>query len=324
MNNIELSRIALFFNDLIVPISIGYYLKKHANKYLLNKLFQINQKHLDKLLLISMFILKPFITTCALWKIKLEISLIYLPVIGLLMQIIPGIIGIKLATAKYKDPLKRGSYILSSMFANRSIIGILSVFIIFGEQGYAYARLTMLFGAPTYYIFGFALAKYYFEKSNINNTQKINIKKIILNKNQIPVIGIILGIILNIQGISRPQIANSVIPFLVHLSTWLVLIPLGFSINLRKINCYIKDALEISTIRFLLIPVIIYFIANYLGLKGIIFGTLIILSLTPASVGAVIAAKLHKLNTHLPMAVYLISSLIYLVLIYPLIILFCG
>ncbi len=322
MNNIELSRIALFFNDLIIPLFIGYWLKKHTDKYLLNKLFQINQKNLDKLLLINIFILIPFITACSLWKVKLESSLIYLPFIGLLMQIIPGVIGIKLSLAKYKDPLKRGSYILSSMFANRSIIGILSVFIIFGEQGYAYARLTMLFGAPTYYIFGFAIAKYYFEKSNINNTQRINIKKILLNKNQIPVLGLITGIILNIKGIPRPLIAENIIPFLVHLSAWLFLLPLGFSINLKEIKHYIKDALEISTIRFMLIPVIIYFIANYSGLKGVAFGTLIILSLTPASVGAVIAAKLHKLNTHLPMAVYLISSLIYLIFIYPLIIYF--
>jgi len=322
MNNIEFSRIVLFLNDLIVPLLIGFSLKRYTNKLLLNKFFQINQRNLDKLLLINIFILIPFITACSLWKIKLENSLIYLPFIGLIMQIIPGIIGVKLASSRYQDSLKKGSYILSSIFANRSVIGILSVFIIFGEQGYAYARLTMLLGAPAYYIFGFTIAKYYFEKSKSDNKQKINIIKILLNKNQIPVLGLITGIILNIQGIPRPLILNNIIPFLVHLSAWMFLLPLGFSINLKENKYYIKDALEISFIRFLIIPVIIYFITQYLGLKGVISGTLIILSLTPASIGAVIAAKLHKLNTHLPMTVYLISSLIYLIIIYPLIIIF--
>jgi len=268
MNNIEFSRIALFLNDLIAPLLIGFSLKKYTDKLLFNKFFQINQKNLDKLLLINIFILIPFITACSLWKIKLQSSLI------------------------------------------------------FGEQGYAYARLTMLLGAPAYYIFGFTIAKYYFEKSKSDNKQKINIKKILLNKNQIPILGLITGIILNIHNIPRPLIVDNIIPFLVHLSAWMFLLPLGFSINIKENKHYIKDALEISFIRFLIIPVIIYFITQYLELKGVIAGTLIILSLTPASVGAVIAAKLHKLNTHLPMTVYLISSLIYLILIYPLIIIF--
>ena len=65
-------------------------------------------------------------------------------------------------------------------------------------------------------------------------------------------------------------------------------------------------------------------LAWWVGCRGEIYATLLVLSFTPASVGAVIAARLHRLDEHLPLGAYLFTSLVYLVLIFPILVLLLG
>jgi len=305
-----------FLVDLALPLAVGWQLRRFAG---------VRRETMNRLLAAGILLVTPLLTILALWQAPLEEQLLLLPLLGMLMQVLPGIVGLVRGRKRYQDPLERGSFILTCMFSNRSVIGILSVYIFFGQTGYAYTRLTLLLGAPTFYLIGFTMARYYQEKSRAGGGGRITLRSILVNRNQLPLLGILVGLAANLAALPRPaSLVDPLFPWLVHLQAWLFLLPLGQAMELKKMGRYVRDGLEISLVRFLFTPLLVCPLAWLAGCRGILFGTVLVLSLTPASIGAVVAARLHGLNEHLPLTAYLVSSLLYLLVIFPALILVVG
>ena len=87
----------------------------------------------------------------------------------------------------------------------------------------------------------------------------------------------------------------------------------------RIVRFHLKGMSEILLIKFILTPLITYLCALLVGLEGISINTVFILSMAPTAINALITAKIHKLNFHIAMSAYLLTTAVYLFLLYPLI-----
>jgi len=118
--------------DLVLPLAVGYALARQH---------RFRMPSVRKMMTANIMVVAPVMALMSLWAVALEAQLIWLPFLGVAMQATAGGIGMLRARAKYDGPLDRGSFILSAMLSNRGIVGTITVFLLFGEAGFAYGQL---------------------------------------------------------------------------------------------------------------------------------------------------------------------------------------
>ena len=267
----------------------------------------------------NIYFFTPFLTCIAFWKKDLTLRDAWLPLLGLLQQALPMALG-WWRSFKFESPTDRGSYLISSAFANRSVVGVISVWILFGQSGYATARWVMLVGPFVFYFFGFALAGHY-KSMEGGEGKTMSLRGLLVGKHQLPLLGILLGIALNAFSIERAAIFDQVFDPLVHVSAWMFMVPIGASLDFGEMRRYLTSVLDLLAIRFLVTPIVCLIAAWAIGLTGESFSVLMMLSVTPASVGAVILTRLYKLNVHIAAAAYVLTITFYFFIVFPLILL---
>jgi predicted permease len=309
-----LLRVLYFFIDVLLPLLFGNLLRKKITT---------EKNYFDGMMQWNIFTLVPFLNLLSFWIIRPESGYFWLPVLGVAMQLVPGAAGFFHGRKKYSSPLDQGSYVLSAMLANRGIVGMISVFILYGEEGYAIVRLVMLFASLVLYLLCYPLARSFYHAygSGGGAKGKMRAGSLLFHRYQVPVLGIMVGLLLKFLKISRPFYFTTVFSVCMHISIWLFILPLGFSLDLKKAGAYLKGLRDILVIKFIITPIVSYFLALAVGLDGIPLRSVLILSSTPTAVNAVIASKIHKLNFHLAMSAYILTTAVYIFLIYPIILL---
>lgn len=301
-------KLLLFLTDLILPIVAGYLLQKQK---------RFGDAFFNGMMRAGILFITPFSVAISFWGSGISAENIWLPVLGVLMQMVPFGIGYFVAKKKYSSPLDQGSYILAAMLLNRGVVGSLSVYILFGEAGYSSAQLVMLLSNLVLYTFCFPMAKYYGEQGNEQKSARPTLKSILWSPTQLPTLGIIAGIILYFTKVSRPPVFSNVLDITVHITAWLSLIPVGYSIDFGKMKGYWKSIWDIIGIKFLLTPALLYLPGRLLIPNDTVFYTFLVLAASPTAINAVVTAKLNKLNVHVAMAAFILSTAVYVLVIFP-------
>jgi len=270
------------------------------------------------MMLAQLFVLLPISTSLSFWVVRIEPILLGLPFLGALMNLLPGGIALSFFRRRFRNPPEQGSYVLSAMLVNRGIVGAISVFLIFGETGYAYAQLTMMLAPPIIYLLGFQLAQHFNRIGNHRSIARVSFKSLFFNPRQLPVLGMIVGLVLNICNIPRPRQLGQMLPFLIHIGAWLFLVPIGYSFNPSRIRPYVFKIWDVLIIRHIITPGMIALIGYLVGYRETALACLVVLSGSPVATTAVVVSKLFDLNTDLASSGFLVSTLLYLFLMFPL------
>jgi len=308
-------KILLFFGDLVLPLGLGYWLARRG---------KIGRAFFDRLLVVAIVTLAPALGLLSFWKIRLTLSLVWLPILGVVMQMAPGAIGMAIGRRRFECPLEEGSFVISTILSNRGVAGMILVYILYGEQGYAWCRLVMLFAAVTVYFFCFPLAGYYHAKANAGASGRPSIARIIFSRNQAPALGVIAGFALNLCGVPRPEILETAFHPIMHLCVWCFVVPTGYAINFAELRKYLKDSVQLLIVKFVVTPVVILPLAWLVGLRGPVFWVVAILSFSPAAINSVVTARLHKLNVHVATAGFVLTLAVYLLVVAPLVLILAS
>lgn len=303
--NPVISKIFIFFTSVILPIIIGYVIKK---------LLKVKKEKLDFLLFINIMLVIPVSIALTFWNMKLNRSMILLPIIGFITPLISGVIGYYLSRKKYQDPKQQGSYILANMLNNRGTIGGLTMFILYGEIGYAYVNLILLFASINVFFIAYPMANYF---SNRASSEKRTFKSIVFRKTNLPMAGAIIGIVLNLFANPRPDSITPYIDPLVKCMAWLSLIPVGASIDFHGVKKHIKKTLDIILLRFIIMPLLTAAAAYSLIPDIKMATTLVLISMMPVAINAVVISKLTKLDENVSVSAFLVTTAIYLFVIFP-------
>ncbi|WP_425058887.1 hypothetical protein SCACP_35350 [Sporomusa carbonis] len=302
-------KLIYFVVDLLVPLSVGYLLRD-------KKLF--GETFFDKMINYNMLLLYPALSILSFWVMPLSWELAWLPVFGVILSLIPGLIAYLISKNKYSSMIDTGSYILSAILSNLGTLGGLCVYILYGETGFAYTQLVVLLQVAVIFLICYPLAQYYHQSGNAGMV-KISFSKLFLNRNQLPVVGLIIGFLLYYLNVPRPAIFGKIFDPLVHIAAWTALIPVGHSIDFSAIKRYYSSTLDLVPIKFIVTPVLAYIIAKLIFSDPKIINTILILASMPTAISAVIVVKIHDLNVHIANASFVLTTGLFLLVVYPVI-----
>ncbi len=304
-------RLLFVFTDLILPLIVGYYLhKKHL----------ISDRATTVIIKSNILVVCTIQMLLSFWVLPLNRDLLILLPFGSLFVIVPGIVGYLTFAKRYRNMLSQGSYIMSVMLSNIGTLGGVCAFILYGEAGFAYSQILASCQNFLLVVLCFPLAQYYYNRhisAFSTDLKKTSFLKKFISWNQISVVGIIIGLILNAKGVERPESLSFIFPIVVHVGAWVALLPVGVLINFSKIRHYYLRVIDISVVRFIVVPLVIYFAGHLFFTDETLINSLLVCAITPTAINAVITAKLYKLNINLPVASFVSTTALFLLVIFP-------
>ncbi len=311
----EYLRLLIGMSDLLLPLIAGYYV---------HRFHLISDRTANLLIKFNVIIVYTLQTFLSFWVLPLSWSLILLIPFGACFIFFPGIIAHYTFAKKHRSILDRGSYIMSAMLTNIGTLGGVCAFIIYREEGFAYTQIIASVQTVILVMFCFPLAQFYRSRyENAGVRPSYNFGELIskfFSPNQICVLGIMAGIFLNLHHVERPESFSPIFAFLVHFGAWTALLPVGFLIKFNRTRYYYKRVADLCLLRFIIVPVLCYGAGIMLFPDNqVLLNTLLICALTPTAINAVITSRLYHLNVNLALASFMMTTLIFMVLIFPLI-----
>ncbi len=303
-------KLAYFFIDLLVPLLAGYLLR-------IKPIF--GESFFASMANYNMLLLYPVLSVLSFWVLPLSWELMWLPLFGVILCLIPGLAAYWLSKNKYSSMIDTGSYVLSAMLSNIGTLGGLCVYILYGETGFAYTQLVVLLQVAVIFLVCYPLAQYYHRRAQAASLDKTSFSKLFFNRNQLPVIGLAIGFALYYLNIPRPVILGKLFDPLVHIAAWTALIPVGHSIDFSAIKKYYLSTVDLVPIKFIVTPLVSYLIARVIFDDPKIINTVLILASMPTAISAVIVVKIHDLNIHIANASFILTTALFLLVVYPII-----
>lgn len=188
---------------------------------------------------------------------------------------------------------KRTGTFRSMFFVSNSIfIGLPVNMALFGESSVPYVLLYYIANTTFFWTIG----AYGISKDGDVNSSKIFSKETLIRLISPPLMGFVIGIILILCNIHLPKFALDTCKYLGNLTTPLSMLFIGiiiYSVDLKKI----KPNLEMAAIfagRFLISPIIIYFLGRYLGLPSLMEKVFVIQAAMPVMTNTSIVAKQYN------------------------------
>jgi predicted permease len=267
--------------------------------------FGITNDDLRKLLQkTALLFVNPVAILGAVWIVNLKnATLIALPFIGLFTYLIGGALAVGAARLLDLEGQKTGALFGCGFFTNIGAIGTLICYIFLGEAGFALVAIFKLFQEVAYYGIGFPIAKY-FSSSRHDVPARGLLKHLVRDPYLImAVAAITIGGLLNISNVPRPEFYKTIISMFVPLLTLLLLTSIGLAMKFRKISVYLRECLSISLIKFVLVPVLVFLPAYFLGYgsiqNGLPLKVVLILSSMPVAFNALIPPSIYNLDLDL-------------------------
>lgn len=312
MNHAE-SQILYIFFDILVPLTVGYILKQKQ---------VLTSNQCNGLIRFNIRCIITILTLLSFWILPLRPELLALPTFAFTNVLVPLAIVLVLGLQKrFTSLADRGSYLITVLPSNLGSLGGLCSYLLYGEIAFAYVQIVGVFQNLVMFFILFPMG-YYYQQRITHPGQAVNFfrldwKKVFLNWNQLSVLGIAAGIALYAAGVPRPPILRTVFQYLVHVSAWAALLPIGYLIDFSSLRKYYKVTLDLIPIKLLLTPAILYVVSTWFFTDPVILGTLIIMMGSPCAINALITTRLYDLNVNLSMAPFISTTLIYILLCYP-------
>ncbi|MDU2065061.1 MAG: AEC family transporter [Sporomusaceae bacterium] len=303
-----LIKLLYFVVDVILPLCVGYLLRRFSAG---------RQAFFDKVIVVNLLVVYPFLTILSFWQMKISMHMLYLPILGVIMSFVPAMIAYRGSKKKYPDPLDQGSYMLAATLSNTLTLGGLVAFILYGEPGYAYTVLILLFGNLILFLFCFPMAQHYYDLSKGDKSHRISWKKILWNRNQLPTLSVFVGLGLSISGFERPAFFEWIFQALVHVGAWTALIPVGYAMDFGQIRSHWRQTADLLWVKFIATPLILFVMAYPFVEEKVALYTLLVISSTPTAINAVLTARLYRLNIHIATASFVLTTGFYLFLFVP-------
>jgi len=253
---------------------------------------------------IALLFVNPVAIVGAIWIVSLKnASLFALPFVGIFALLAGGGIALVVARVLQLTPQKTGTLYGCGAFTNIGSIGALVCFIFLGEKGFALVPIYKLFEELSYYAIGFPIAKYY---SNSTKEERIRDRLKSLSRDPfilVALFSIIIGGLLNLSGINRPELYRNIIAVFVPLATIMLLTSIGLALRFRKVFDYLRECVSVAMIKFVLVPLLATLLAYMIGFakieNGLPLKVVMILSCMPVAFNALIPPSIYDLDLDL-------------------------
>jgi predicted permease len=255
------------------------------------------------LVILSTYFLQPFLTLWGIMLIPINYDLIISPLVYLLSVFI-ALIFTSFFGLFLKDKKERIIASLTPLIGNTGNLGIPLSYALFGDIGASIA--TMINLANIFFIYSFGI--FFFAKGEYSFKEAF--QKII----KIPVLWFgILALILNLSGIRFNADIMKILQMGAFASIVIQLLIFGIYVaEIKTKEVGIKLSLITVINKFIVFPLVAYFILKFFSLKPIFFKTVLLEVLTPLAVTNVNLAALFNLYPSKVAYLVILTSVLFL------------
>ena len=257
----------------------------------------------------------------AVWIVSLEnIRVVLLPVVGLCSLLFGGVLGLAFAALLKKNNKDRAVLYCCGSFTNIGSVGSLVCFFFFGEAGFALAALYKMLEDISYYTIGFPLVRFLSGSSEEKQSSLKRLLEVITD----PFVAaaftaFFLGLFLNLGGIPRPPVFETITGVFVPLGTFILLVSIGLGMRFSSVYNYVQESALVAFIKFAAVPVfgctLAYLFNLHLLSDGLVFKVVLILTSMPVAFNALVAASIYDLDLDMANSCWLVTTLALIVVL---------
>ena len=311
MNEIN-ARLIYLGTDLILPLIVGYLLYQRR---------LLSDAAVNLLIRINVIVFFTLLSLFSFWALPLTRDLLILPAFFAFIILFPGFISWRFLGRRFHSPIDRGTHLISALLSNIGTLGGICAYIIYGEPGFAYAQIGGACQNLILVLLAFPAAQYYYLlHKNRGRSARLDGRAflgLLISWNQLSLLGMAAGLLLNLFGAVRPPVLSSAFSYLIHISAWFAMLPVGSLINFRRARHFVYLTLDMIFLRFLLVPLVAYFAARLVISDPVIRNALVLFAGVPAAINATLTARLYHLNVDYTIAVFLVTTVLYLIVLFP-------
>jgi len=260
------------------------------------------------LILISVYFLQPFLTFWGLTRAPIDFNLIYTPFLYFIIITISLIFLIVVGKFAFKDRKDNAIFIATALIGNTGNLGIPLGIALFGESSVPYTSIINI--ANVFFIYTVGI--YFFARSQFSF--KDSLKQMI----KIPILWFaIFALIFNyLEFTIHPQV-DLVLVMAAYATIVLQLVIFGVYLAKTPIRSHnYKLSLSTSFAKLIFVPIIGLIILSFSSLPNELAMILMVSLLVPLAVNNVNIAALYSCKPYDVTAIVLISTGLFLVLIY--------
>lgn len=308
------ARFIYIVTDLILPLIVGY---------ILYRCRILSDAAVNRIIRINVIVFFTVLSLFSFWALPLTRDLALLPVFGCLLVLVPGALSWCFLGRRFHSAVDRGTHLISAMLSNIGTLCGICAYIIYGESGFAYAQICGACQNFLLIVLVFPIAQYYYLlHKNHGRGARLEGRAFLglfFSWNQLGVLGICAGLALNAADIARPAAATAAFSYLIHVSAWFAMLPIGSLINPRRVRRFLPWTWDMLLIRFVFVPAIIFALSYPLISDPALRNSLLIFASAPGAINATLAARLYHLNVDYTLSVFLVTTTLYLTVLFPMI-----
>ena len=306
------ARLVYLLTDLILPLIVGYLLyQRHL----------LSDAAVNRLIRINVIVFFTLLSLFSFWALPLTRDLLMLPAFFAFIILFPGFISWRFLGRRFHSPIDRGTHLISALLSNIGTLGGICAYIIYGERGFAYAQIGGACQNLVLVLLAFPIAQYlYLLHKSRGRTPRLEGRGflgLLVSWNQLSILGIAAGLLLNAGGIVRPAVLAEAFSYIIHISAWFAMLPVGSLINFHRARHFVYLTLDMIFLRFLVVPLVTFLIARIFISDPIVQNALVIFASVPAAINATLTARLYRLNVDYTIAVFLVTTVLYLTVLFP-------
>ena len=306
------ARLVYLFTDLILPLIVGYLLyRRHL----------LSDAAVNRLIRINVVVFFTLLSLFSFWALPLTRDLLILPAFFAFIILFPGFISWRFLGRRFHSPIDRGTHLVSALLSNIGTLGGICAYIIYGERGFAYAQIGGACQNLVLVLLAFPIAQYFYllhkAHGRAPRLEGRSFLGLLVSWNQLSILGMAAGLLLNASGVTRPPVLAEAFSYIIHISAWFAMLPVGSLINFRRARHFVYLTLDMIALRFLVVPLATFAAARLLISDPIVQNALVIFASVPAAINATLTARLYRLNVDYTIAVFLVTTVLYLTVLFP-------
>jgi len=306
------ARLVYLLTDLILPLVVGYVLYQRR---------LLSDTAVNRLIRINVIVFFTLLSLFSFWALPLTRDLLLLPAFFALIILFPGFLSWRFLGRRFHSPIDRGTHLISALLSNIGTLGGICAYIIYGERGFAYAQIGGACQNLTLVLLAFPAAQYFYllhkAHGRTARMEGRGFLGLLVSWNQLSILGMAAGLLLNIGGFARPPVLSEAFSYIIHVSAWFAMLPVGSLINIHRARHFFYLTADMILLRFLIVPLVTYAAAQLFIRDPIVQNALVIFASVPAAINATLTARLYRLNVDYTIAVFLVTTILYLTVLFP-------
>ncbi|MHC4270797.1 MAG: AEC family transporter [Planctomycetota bacterium] len=292
--------------------------------YISSSRFGVPEHYAKKIMTFTLCTFDWLIILFVIWLLQLKLQLVVLPVFAVvLMSIITLLSASFYHRSKNAEDKSKITLTLAGGISNIGYTGGAFVcYGLFGLQALGLAQLYLMFWFPLVFIVFFPLLKIR-EIRTSDSSSKLRVYHI-LDPRMMLVPAALVAVVLNLTKVSVPSFITRfhIIDILVFTSSLLTFYSIGLRVKLTRIRDYFRNYYPVLAIKFLLTPAIAFALLFMVSIFSITLtelarNVIIILSFSPCGVMMVTMSNVFNLDGPLASAVWVASTVVYVIIIVP-------